>query len=417
MMRFPRSLRMLLAAAAILPSGCSRSADDGPPLLFPSASALPDSFVIRNDSLDFHAVPRAGALWMTRPIEDWADVQRTGTLLQIARAGIRVRVVADDVDDWSEYGLGPPRAIVRVGEESLALGSMNPTRDGMYARTPELDARLSLVGTPYASFTTLTLEEIRDRHALRFPIRDLQAIRISDRTGERNALREGERWTLEREGVRADGQSIWRIAFHLLNGTIHSFGALDSALRDTTIVVDLAWGEGLSGRVSFGGALAGTALVTAASSDRPGIFHFPGRVLDSIMVHASPLYDERLFSKAATRAGEVRVREEERAVTLVRSEDGWQRDVAGGQALPGPSARAFLRNLDSIRLEGVVPAPIAETFRESGWRIEVEGEGISIDGANDGVVLVRRDDERGVLSLDPALWRTLEAQARALLAP
>lgn len=417
MMRCLRSLLTVVTIAPFLLAGCSRPANQEPAFLFPSASALPDSFVIRNDSLDFHAVPRAGSLWMTRPIEDWADVQRTGTLLQIARAGTRVRVVADDVDDWSEYGLAASHTIVRIGEESLALGSMNPTRDGVFARTPAFDSRLSLVGTPFASFTTLTLEQIRDRHALRFPIRDLRSVTIRDRAGKRSARREGENWIVEGPGVRADGQSIWRIAFHLLNGTIHSFGALDSPLRDTTVVLDLAWGDGESGRVSFGEALAGTALVSAASSDRPGIFHLPARVLDSIRVHATPLYDADLFSKAAMRANEVRLREADRSVTLVRSGDGWRRDIAGGPALPGPAARAFLRNLDSIRLEGVVPPAIAETFRETGWRIEVEGEGIAIDQSNEGLVLIKRDGERGTLSLDPSLWRTLEAQARALLDP
>ncbi len=413
-----RALPSLLSVAMIAPlllTGCAAPEEKEPALLFPSASALPDSFVIRNESLDFHAVPRSGALWMTRPIEDWADVQRTGTLLLVARAGIRVRVVADDVDDWSEYGLASPQAVIRVGEESLALGSMNRTRDGIFARSPALDPRLSLVGTPFAAFTTLTLDQVRDRHALRFPIRALQSIVIVDEAGPRSAQREGERWSVRESGVRANGQSIWRIAFHLLDGTIHSFGDLDAALRDTTMIVELAWGDGESGRVSFGAPLPGTALVSAASSDRPGIFHLPGRVLDSVRVHAAPLYDARLFSTPAMRADQVRLREGERTVTLVRRDDGWRRDRATGPALPGSAARAFLRNLDSIRLEGVVPVPIAGTFHEGGWRIEVGDEGITIDGTNDGLVLVRRDGEEGVLSLAPGHWKTLEAQARTLL--
>lgn len=396
-------------------SGCSDRSDDGPPLLFPSASALPDSFVIQNDSLDCHAIPRSGALWMTRPIEDWADVQRTGTLLQIARAGFRVRTVSDEGDNWKEFGLDPPQAIVRVGNESLALGHSNPTRDGVFARCPATDPRLILVGTPFASFTSLTLDQIRDRHALRFPIRDLHEIRIRDEDGVRSAKRNDERWAYQEGGVRADGKSIWRIAFHLLDGTIHSFGDPKATLLDTVMVLGLSWGEEGAGQVSFGAPVTGTALVSASSSDRPGVFYLPYRILDSIEVHATPLFDAQLFQTSAMRAGVVALQDAAGSMRLVRDDDGWRRDTAKGPALPGSAVRAFLRNLDSIRLEGVVPSPIAAAFQPSGWQIEVEGDVVSVDESNDGVVLLRRDGESGVLSLAPDRWAALRAQAADLL--
>ncbi|MBM3319161.1 MAG: DUF4340 domain-containing protein, partial [Candidatus Eisenbacteria bacterium] len=193
---------ILLLAAALLLRERGGPAEERAPLFRARAETV-DRLAIRNDSLD-GVFRKEGDEWrIERPVEDRADPVRMEAILRAILETTIIRVVDEAPEDPALYGLDPPAGTIAVAEETASIGARNPTADGVYVLRPHARAVL-LADNALLPAATLSLDRVRERVLLRFPVRTAERL-VVRRGGETRTLRREvrNRWRIEELDVRA----------------------------------------------------------------------------------------------------------------------------------------------------------------------------------------------------------------------
>ncbi len=395
---------------AILFRGGDRAGVPRKEALFPGVGAVVDSITIRNDSLDFKAVPLEGIYLQERPAHDRADLDRVVEMITFLRRAPIARIVEKEAKEMGDYGLEPPGATVGLDGMKVRIGSANPVGDGIYASV-EGSSKVLLVGKGFGDFASLGPESLRDPIPVRFPLRGVTTVDV--RIGEKTicAKRRGKGgWFLVNRSLRASPASVWRIVATVASARINRFDPerIEPG-GDRIVTVVLEW-EGGRDSLVIGEEVPGTALRRATAGGRPGSFLIPGRVADSVVVHTGTIVERHLFEADPLGADRVVISLGSGDLIFRRAgAGGWMVTAGTGKERPArtEAVRALLRNLRESEAAGVLGGAVRDgVFRADGV-IRVDNEVVEIDGRVDGAPLARREGEEGVFLLGEGLWNSL----------
>gem|GEM_PF-2947036 len=408
---------ILLLAAALLLRERGGPAEERAPLFRARAETV-DRLAIRNDSLD-GVFRKEGDEWrIERPIEDRADPVRMEAILRAILETTIIRVVDEAPEDPALYGLDPPAGTIAVAKETASIGARNPTADGVYVLRPHARAVL-LADNALLPAATLSLDRVRDRVLLRFPVRTAERL-VVRRGGETRTLRREvrNRWRIEELDVRANAPELGGLLSLLGLEAIHSFqDSLPFRPGEGELSFRVVWEEG-EVSLRIGAVIEGTSLAECAASDRENPFRVPLHAVDSLVVRIDRLVDRRLFARSPLEADAVSFRSEDASFDLARREEGGWLLTMDGETLPAfaAHARAFLRRLESIEAAGALPPGAIELPERAAWRIAAGAEAAEIFETRDGLV-ARREKETGLLLLERSVRPLLDVRAGHLLEP
>ncbi len=401
-----------MAVLLFLPRGPADQAGALP--LLPGMQAVPDSFTIRNDELDFKAVPINRMYWQERPGADWADLDVVVEMLEFIRNASILGQVEKNAAHLEPYGLDHPTAVVGIDTISIRLGVRSKVGDGVYGMVGH-SSDVLLLEKGFGRFSHVGPEGLRDRIPIRFPMRELERIVVT--TPDRELTldrRESGSWNVEELSVRASFTSVWRMAAALSKCRIHRFDKGDARLEGKSVMaVELSWPGGTAS-IDIGEIVPATALRRAVTNHRAVPFLIPARVADSLVHHAGIIVDMALFSIDPVTADQVVVNAPGGEFSILRIEDdGWRIRKADGQegSANQSAVRAFLKNLGRWEAVSVISPAVSKGIFTAEWEIGVDGQVVEIDGRVARAPLARRRGEEGVLLLGPGILNALPAGA------
>ncbi len=361
---------------------------------------------IENDSGRVGVERREGWWWVEEPVAERANPSAVSAVLSLLREAPLLRIVEARPESAGPFGLDPPAAEVAVDGETLSIGDLNPTRDGVYVRKGR-DGAVLLSDRSLLALQRVGLGRIRDRWALPFkPGEVAWFVVVGGEESMTVERRPGRGWLAREVALRADSRSVGALLRNLSTASIHSFppdsgrgfggdGVEEEILRYTVS------GEGGEKELAIGARLPGTSLRRCRSSERESAFHLAEWVVDSLLVHTHSLIDRKIVHEGLHRRDHFFYQAPPDTFSLSRRADGaWQvKEIDEGPG-SGPLVRAFLLNWE--RLEGD-PLPLVEGGWKVGpdpWRLGAPPETVSVwERKEDGRLLAQRAGEEGALLL------------------
>lgn len=235
------------------------------------------------------ALKNENAWRLVEPFDTSADKNNWDNVVSQYTSGESQRVVREDAEDLSPYGLDEPKFQITLAKENgeeastIKIGKETPTAGKYYAMVDDTNDILTILASMHTAVDK-SLFDFRDKNVYNFANEDVQKIDVKheglDATFERN----GEEWVVTKPlNVRADESKITNIMNAVKNSRIKMFveeepssyegyGLVDPATKIVLWTSEEGNEAGLSSRALLLGASSATEDHYAMREGQKNVF-------------------------------------------------------------------------------------------------------------------------------------------------
>lgn len=175
------------------------------------------------------AVKNENSWRLVEPYDASADKNNWDNVVSQYTSGERQRVVREDAEDLSPYGLDEPKFQITLAKENgeeastIKIGKETPTAGKYYAMVDETNDILTILASMHTAVDK-SLFDFRDKNVYNFANEDVQKIDVKHEGLDATFERKGEDWVVTKPiNVRADESKITNIMNAVKNSRIKMF--------------------------------------------------------------------------------------------------------------------------------------------------------------------------------------------------
>jgi hypothetical protein len=323
-----------------------------------------DQVTVQSSSGDRTTLQKQASGWqVTQPSAVAADeAEISGITSNLASMDVQ-RVVDEQVTDFKQYGLDPPRIEVMFTsggkDHALQFGAKTPTGGDIYARLPGAP-RVFLVSSYLETTFDKSSFDLRDKTILKFE-RD-KADRLEIQTPDRTTAfaKQGADWRIASPiAARADFGAVEGILGRLNSTPMKSIAAAE--VKDPKDLKQYGLDKPAAvARVGSGSAQAQLAVGTSAGEgtvyardlSRPMVFTVEAALAEELMKPADDFRVKDLFDARAFNTTRVEIARAGQILAFEKDQDAWKQVAPAAKAADAGKVDALLTSLTNTRATG-----------------------------------------------------------------